>query len=384
MTPHEWLQELLQLMVSKGSSDLFISTGTPPQMKVNGRMIALGDKKLDVDQVRELVLAPMSDMQRTRFEEEREANFAHSLAGVGRFRISAFFQRSQMGMVIRRIQLTIPSLEELRLPDIIKGLSETKRGLVIFVGGTGAGKSTSLAAMIQHRNQTSSGHIICIEDPIEYIHPHQRSIVTQREVGIDTESFEVALRNTLRQAPDVIMIGEIRSRETMEHALTFAETGHLCLATLHANNANQALDRIIHFFPEERHEQVWMDLSLNLKGIVAQQLLPHKSGDGAQRVPAIEVMLRSPLIVDLIRKGAVVEIKDVMKRSQQLGMMTFDKSLYALHQQGLITEEVALAHADSANDLRLMIKFGDSDSAQEAQLDVLNAASRFSLQDDDD
>ena len=384
MTPHEWLHELLQLMVSKGSSDLFISTGTPPQMKVNGRMVALGDKKLSVDQVRELVLAPMSDMQRERFEEEREANFAHSLPGVGRFRISAFYQRSQMGMVIRRIQLSIPSLEELRLPEIIKGLSETKRGLVIFVGGTGAGKSTSLAAMIQHRNQTSSGHIICIEDPIEYIHPHQRSIVTQREVGIDTESFKVALRNTLRQAPDVIMIGEIRSRETMEHALTFAETGHLCLATLHANNANQALDRIIHFFPEERHEQVWMDLSLNLKGIVAQQLLPHKSGNTTQRVPAIEVMLRSPLIVDLIRKGAVVEIKDVMKRSQQQGMMTFDQSLYALHQQGLITEEVALAHADSANDLRLMIKFGDSDSAQEAQLDVMNAASRFSLQGDDD
>ncbi|WP_405282266.1 PilT/PilU family type 4a pilus ATPase [Cobetia sp. Ld8] len=384
MTPHEWLHELLQLMVSKGSSDLFISTGTPPQMKVNGRMVALGDKKLGVDQVRELVLAPMSDMQRERFEEEREANFAHSLPGVGRFRISAFYQRSQMGMVIRRIQLSIPSLEELRLPEIIKGLSETKRGLVIFVGGTGAGKSTSLAAMIQHRNQTTSGHIICIEDPIEYIHPHQRSIVTQREVGIDTESFEVALRNTLRQSPDVIMIGEIRSRETMEHALTFAETGHLCLATLHANNANQALDRIIHFFPEERHEQVWMDLSLNLKGIVAQQLLPHKSGNTTQRVPAIEVMLRSPLIVDLIRKGAVVEIKDVMKRSQQQGMMTFDQSLYALHQQGLITEEVALAHADSANDLRLMIKFGDSDSAQEAQLDVLNAASRFSLQGDDD
>ncbi|AOM02529.1 MULTISPECIES: PilT/PilU family type 4a pilus ATPase [Cobetia] len=383
MTPHEWLQELLQLMVSKGSSDLFISTGTPPQMKVNGRMAALGDKKLGVDQVRELVLAPMSDMQRERFEQEREANFAHSLPGVGRFRVSAFYQRSQMGMVIRRIQLSIPSLEELRLPEIIKSLSETKRGLVIFVGGTGAGKSTSLASMIQHRNQTSSGHIICIEDPIEYIHPHQRSIVTQREVGIDTESFEVALRNTLRQAPDVIMIGEIRSRETMEHALTFAETGHLCLATLHANNANQALDRIIHFFPEERHEQVWMDLSLNLKGIVAQQLLPHKSGNGAQRVPAIEVMLRSPLIVDLIRKGAVVEIKDVMKRSQQQGMMTFDQSLYALHQQDLITEEVALAHADSANDLRLMIKFGDSDSAQEAQLDVMNAASRFSLQDDD-
>ncbi len=384
MTPHEWLHELLQLMVSKGSSDLFISTGTPPQMKVNGRMVALGDKKLSVDQVRELVLAPMSDMQRERFEEEREANFAHSLPGVGRFRISAFYQRSQMGMVIRRIQLSIPSLEELRLPEIIKGLSETKRGLVIFVGGTGAGHSTSLAAMIQHRNQTSSGHIICIEDPIEYIHPHQRSIVTQREVGIDTESFEVALRNTLRQAPDVIMIGEIRSRETMEHALTFAETGHLCLATLHANNANQALDRIIHFFPEERHEQVWMDLSLNLKGIVAQQLLPHKSGNTTQRVPAIEVMLRSPLIVDLIREGAVVEIKDVMKRSQQQGMMTFDQSLYALHQQGLITEEVALAHADSANDLRLMIKFGDSNSAQEAQLDVLNAASRFSLQGDDD
>ncbi|NVN54394.1 PilT/PilU family type 4a pilus ATPase [bacterium Scap17] len=384
MTPHEWLHELLQLMVSKGSSDLFISTGTPPQMKVNGRMVALGDRKLSVDQVRELVLAPMSDMQRERFEEEREANFAHSLPGVGRFRISAFYQRSQMGMVIRRIQLSIPSLEELRLPEIIKGLSETKRGLVIFVGGTGAGKSTSLAAMIQHRNQTSSGHIICIEDPIEYIHPHQRSIVTQREVGIDTESFEVALRNTLRQAPDVIMIGEIRSRETMEHALTFAETGHLCLATLHANNANQALDRIIHFFPEERHEQVWMDLSLNLKGIVAQQLLPHRSGNTTQRVPAIEVMLRSPLIVDLIRKGAVVEIKDVMKRSQQQGMMTFDQSLYALHQQGLITEEVALAHADSANDLRLMIKFGDSDSAQEAQQDVMSAASRFSLQGDDD
>lgn len=380
MTALEGLQRLLCAMVDRLASDLFLSPGAPPCLKVDGKMVTLGETRLDVAQVRELVLAAMNETQRARFEAEHEANFALSLPGKGRFRISAFYQRSQMAMVVRRIEVSVPQLESLGLPDAVARLMSLKHGLVLVVGGTGSGKSTSLAAMIQQRNETHGGHIICIEDPIEFVHPHRRGIVTQREVGIDTDSFEVALKNTLRQAPDVIMIGEIRTRETMEYALAFAETGHLCLATLHANNADQALERIIHFFPAERHEQVWMDLSLNLHAVVAQRLLPRVDGEG--RAVAVELLLRSPLVADLLRNGRVDELKEVMKRSHQQGMQTFDQALCRLCRQGLIREEVALAHADSANDLRLMIKFDgapglDGGSALDA------AADRFSLQEDD-
>lgn len=359
----------LQLMVDKGASDLFITTGVPPSMKINGRMTPVTKDSLTPDQCRAIVLGVMNDEQRQEFQQKRECNFAISARGIGRFRVSAFYQRNLVGMVLRRIEVNIPTVEQLRLPEIIKKLAMTKRGLVIFVGATGTGKSTSLAAMIGHRNKNSAGHIISIEDPIEYIHQHQGCIVTQREVGIDTESFEVALKNTLRQAPDVIMIGEIRSRDTMEHALAFAETGHLCLATLHANNANQALDRIIHFFPADRHGQTWMDLSLNLKGIVAQQLVPTIDGQGRRAV--IEVLLNTPLVADLIRKGEVHELKALMKKSGELGMQTFDQSLYGLYRDGEITYEAALAHADSANDLRLMIKLGS-----ETDADHLNQITR--------
>ncbi|MDT3719149.1 PilT/PilU family type 4a pilus ATPase [Pseudomonas oryzihabitans] len=359
----------LQLMVDKGASDLFITTGVPPSMKINGRMTPITKDSLSPDQCRAIVLGVMNEEQRQEFQQKRESNFAISARGIGRFRVSAFYQRNLVGMVLRRIEVNIPTVEQLRLPEIIKKLAMTKRGLVIFVGATGTGKSTSLAAMIGHRNRNSAGHIISIEDPIEYIHQHQGCIVTQREVGIDTESFEVALKNTLRQAPDVIMIGEIRSRDTMEHALAFAETGHLCLATLHANNANQALDRIIHFFPADRHSQTWMDLSLNLKGIVAQQLVPTTDGQGRRAV--IEVLLNTPLAADLIRKGEVHELKALMKKSGELGMQTFDQSLYALYRDGEISYEAALAHADSANDLRLMIKLGS-----ETDADHLNQVTR--------
>ncbi|MBB2898777.1 PilT/PilU family type 4a pilus ATPase [Pseudomonas sp. AS2.8] len=359
----------LQLMVDKGASDLFITTGVPPSMKINGRMTPVTKDSLTPEQCRALVLGVMNDEQRQEFQQKRECNFAISARGIGRFRVSAFYQRNLVGMVLRRIEVNIPTVEQLRLPEIIKKLAMTKRGLVIFVGATGTGKSTSLAAMIGHRNKNSAGHIISIEDPIEYIHQHQGCIVTQREVGIDTESFEVALKNTLRQAPDVIMIGEIRSRDTMEHALAFAETGHLCLATLHANNANQALDRIIHFFPADRHGQTWMDLSLNLKGIVAQQLVPTTDGQGRRAV--IEVLLNTPLVADLIRKGEVHELKALMKKSGELGMQTFDQSLYGLYRDGEISYEAALAHADSANDLRLMIKLGS-----ETDADHLNQLTR--------
>ncbi|MGF7243241.1 twitching motility protein PilU [Pseudomonas oryzihabitans] len=359
----------LQLMVDKGASDLFITTGVPPSMKINGRMTPVTKDSLTPDQCRAIVLGVMNDEQRQEFQQKRECNFAISARGIGRFRVSAFYQRNLVGMVLRRIEVNIPTVEQLRLPEIIKKLAMTKRGLVIFVGATGTGKSTSLAAMIGHRNKNSAGHIISIEDPIEYIHQHQGCIVTQREVGIDTESFEVALKNTLRQAPDVIMIGEIRSRDTMEHALAFAETGHLCLATLHANNANQALDRIIHFFPADRHGQTWMDLSLNLKGIVAQQLVPTTDGQGRRAV--IEVLLNTPLVADLIRKGEVHELKALMKKSGELGMQTFDQSLYSLYRDGEISYEAALAHADSANDLRLMIKLGS-----ETDADYLNQTTR--------
>ena len=373
-------EKLLRLMVEKGASDLFITAGVPPSMKVHGKILPVTKPPLSPEQTRETVLGVMTEAQRREFAENRECNFAISARGIGRFRVSAFYQRNLVGMVLRRIEINIPTMEELRLPDVLKQLAMTKRGLVIFVGATGTGKSTSLASMIGYRNKHSSGHIISIEDPIEFIHQHQNCIVTQREVGIDTDSFEVALKNTLRQAPDVILIGEVRTKETMDHAVAFAETGHLCLATLHANNANQALDRIIHFFPNEMHQQVWMDLSLNLKAIVAQQLIPTPDGKG--RRAAIEVLLNTPLAADMIRKGEVHELKPLMARSNEVGMQTFDQALYKLYSTGEITYEDALAHADSANDLRLMIKLGSETDGKHLMQD--QQAGGFSLEEEED
>lgn len=350
------IEKLLTLMVEKGASDLFITAGVPPSMKINGTVKPVTNTPLSPEKTRETVLGVMNERQRREFAEDHECNFAISARGTGRFRVSAFFQRNLVGMVLRRIETNIPSVDDLMLPDVIKELAMTKRGLIVFVGATGTGKSTSLAAMIGHRNKNSTGHIISVEDPIEFIHQHQGCIVTQREVGIDTESFDIALKNMLRQAPDVIMIGEVRTKETMEQAITFAETGHLCLCTLHANNANQALDRILHFFPPERHNQLWMDLSLNLKAMVAQQLLP--TADGSGRRAVIEVLLNSPLASDMIRKGEVHSLKELMKKSNEQGMQTFDQALYALYSEGHITYDDALLHADSANDLRLLIKLG--------------------------
>lgn len=355
------IDKLLQIMVEKGASDLFITAGVPPSIKVHGRVLPVTTSPLSPEKTRETVLGVMNESQRRDFVRDKECNFAISARGIGRFRVSAFYQRNLAGMVLRRIETTIPRIEDLGLPEVIKELSMTKRGLVVFVGATGAGKSTSLAAMIGHRNRNSKGHIISVEDPIEYIHQHEGCIVTQREVGIDTSSFEIGLKNMLRQAPDVIMIGEVRSRETMEHAITFAETGHLCLCTLHANNANQALDRILHFFPADRHSQLWMDLSLNLRAIVAQQLIPTPDGKG--RRSCVEVLINTPLAQDLIRKGEVHALKGLMTQSNEQGMLTFDQALYELYKAGEITYKDALAHADSANDLRLMIKLGDENSS---------------------
>ncbi len=368
---------LLTLMVEKGASDLFITAGVPPSLKIHGKIVPVTTTPLSPEKTRETVLSVMNEKQRAEYLDSKELNFAISARGIGRFRCSAFYQRNLTGMVLRRIETTIPRIDDLGLPQIIKDLAMTKRGLVIFVGATGTGKSTSLASMLGHRNRNSKGHIISIEDPIEFIHQHQGCIVTQREVGLDTDSFEIALKNTLRQAPDVILIGEVRSRETMDHAIAFAETGHLCLCTLHANNANQALDRIIHFFPADRHSQLWMDLSLNLRAIVAQQLIPTPDGQG--RRACLEVLLNTPLAADIIRKGEVHELKELMKKSTELGMQTFDQALYELYTQGEITYEDALAHADSANDLRLMIKLG-----AETDADYLsNAANELSLEEDD-
>jgi len=380
VTPTEWLHQLLAIMVKQQASDLLISVGAPPSLKTPDGLTPLGKQGLTEHQVTELVTHTVPEGLRARFQHEHEANFALSLQGKGRFRVSAFQQRNQLAMVIRRISHDIPSLEQLAMPAMLAALAQEKRGLVLVVGGTGTGKSTTLAAMIQQRNETTGGHIISVEDPIEYLHPHKRAIINQREVGIDTESFEVALKNTLRQAPDVILIGEIRTRETMEHALTFAETGHLCLATLHANNANQALDRIIHFFPHERHEQIWMDLSLNLKAVVAQQLLPNNAGG---RSPGVEIMLRSPRIADLISKGEVGAIKETMAKSRDDGMQTFDQALFDLFNSGTVSAEVALAHADSANDLRMMMKFGGANGQAGAGLDS-KVPSGLALRDGDD
>lgn len=351
------IEQLLEQVVKQGASDGFISVDAPPSIKVDGRIFPLSKENITEEQAKELVLSTMREDQQQDFLRHRECNYALSIEGLGRFRASAFVQRGKCGLVLRRIETEIPDIDELGLPPIIKDLAMTKRGLVIFVGATGTGKSTSLASMVGYRNKNSHGHIISIEDPIEFIHEHAGCLVTQREVGMDTESFDVALKNTLRQAPDVIMIGEVRSAETMAQALTFAETGHLCLCTLHANNANQALDRIQSFFPAEMHRQVWMDLSLNLKSMVAQQLIPRKDGKG--RTPVVEVLLNTPLVADYIRKGEVHLIKELMTKSTELGMQTLDQSLVEAYKNGLISSEDALRHADSTNDVRLQIKMLD-------------------------
>ncbi|TAN50937.1 MAG: PilT/PilU family type 4a pilus ATPase [Betaproteobacteria bacterium] len=349
-----FMYDLLRALVGKKGSDLFITANFPPAMKIDGKMTPVSQTPLNSQHTSILARSIMNDKQAAEFESTKECNFAISPAGIGRFRVNAFMQQGNVGAVLRVITTTIPNFEDLRLPSVLKDVAMTKRGLVIFVGGTGSGKSTSLAAMVGYRNENSHGHIITIEDPVEYVHPHKNCIVTQREVGVDTDSWEAALKNTLRQAPDVILIGEIRDREVMEHAIAFAETGHLCLATLHANNSNQAMDRIINFFPEERRQQLLMDLSLNLKGVISQRLLPVKEGKG--RVPAVEVMLNTPLISDLIFKGEVHEIKEIMKKSRELGMQTFDQALFDLYEQNRISYEDALRFADSTNEVRLQIK----------------------------
>jgi twitching motility protein PilU len=350
----KFIYDLLRLMVSKKASDLFITVGFPPAIKLDGKMTPVSQQPLSPQHTSELVRSVMNDRQAAEFEATKECQFAISPANIGRFRVSAFVQMGHVGMVLRTINSKIPTFEELNLPPVLKDVAMTKRGLVIMVGATGSGKSTSLAAMIGYRNHNSYGHIITIEDPVEYVHPHANCLVTQREIGVDTDSWDNALKNTLRQAPDVIMMGEIRDRETMDYAVAFAETGHLCLATLHANSANQALDRIINFFPEERRPQLLMDLSLNLRAMISQRLIPLKEGKG--RIAAVEVMLNSPLIADLIFKGEVHEIKELMKRSRELGMQTFDQHLFELYDNGVISYEDALRNADSVNDLRLAIK----------------------------
>lgn len=356
----KFMQDLLKHMRAKNASDLFITADFPPAMKIDGKVTPVSGQILTAQHTKELARAIMNDRQAEEFEASKECNFAISPGNLGRFRVNAFFQQGRIGMVLRTINSNIPKLEELGLPPVLKDIAMTKRGLVIFVGGTGSGKSTSLAAMVGHRNDNAYDHIVTIEDPIEYVHQHNKSIITQREVGVDTDSWMSALKNTLRQAPDVILIGEIRDRETMDYAIAFAETGHLCMATLHANSTNQALDRIVNFFPEERRQQLLMDLSLNLKAFVSQRLIPHRSGKG--RVAAVEVMLNSPLISELIFKGEVQEIKDVMKRSREIGMQTFDQSLFDLFEHGLISYEDALRNADSVNDLRLQIKLQSAES----------------------
>jgi len=361
----------LKLMVHKKASDLFITAGVAPSIKVNGRIVPITQTPLSAQDARDMVLNVMNPLQREEFEKTHECQFAIGVAGVGRFRVSCFYQRNCVGMVLRRIESKIPTIEELNLLPIVKQLAMTKRGIVIFVGATGAGKSTSLASIVGYRNQNSTGHIITIEDPIEYVHKHEGCIITQRELGIDTDSWENALKNTLRQAPDVILIGEVRTRETMEYAIHFSETGHLVLCTLHANNANQALERIVHFFPEDVREQLYMDLSLNLKGVVAQQLIP--TPDGKSRRVAMEVMLGTPLVQDYIRKGEIHKIKDVMKQSTNLGMCTFDQNLVELYHAGHISYEDALRYADSANEVRLAIKLaqgGDAHSLSQGLGDV--------------
>jgi len=370
----ELIHNLLRGMISKKASDLFITAGFPPAFKVDGKMTPVSNQPLSHQHTQELARSIMNDRQTAEFEATHECNFAISPHGIGRFRVNVFMQQQHVGMVMRTITTKIPDLDELGMPATLKEIVMTKRGLVILVGATGSGKSTTLAAMIGHRNQNSYGHIITIEDPVEYVHEHDHCIITHREVGVDTDSWEAALKNTLRQAPDVILIGEIRDRETMEYAVAFAETGHLCLATLHANSANQALDRIINFFPEERREQLLMDLSLNLKALISQRLIPNKNGIG--RAAAMEILLNSPLISDLIFKGDVHGIKTVMAGSRELGMQTFDQSLYDLFEADAISYEEALKNADSVNDLRLKIKL---DSKHSVNRNVMSGASHLQM-----
>ncbi|MCK2096483.1 PilT/PilU family type 4a pilus ATPase [Thauera aromatica] len=359
----KFMHELLRLMLQKNGSDLFITAGFPPAIKIDGRIVPQSNQLLQPQHTAELARAVMSDRQAAEFETHKECNFGISPAGIGRFRANAYIQQGKVGLVLRTIPQRIPGFDELGLPPVLRDIALAQRGLVIFVGGTGTGKTTSLASMVDFRNENTYGHIITVEDPIEFVHAHKNCIVSQREVGIDTESWEAALKNTLRQAPDVILMGEIRDRETMDYAIAFAETGHLCLATLHANSANQAIDRIINFFPEDRRQQLLMDLSLNLRAIVSQRLLPLKERKG--RVPAVEILLNSPLIADLVFKGNIPEIKEIMKRSRELGMQTFDQALFGLYEDGRISYEDALRNADSVNDLRLQIKLhskhGDHD-----------------------
>ena len=370
----KFINDLLKLMLTRQGSDLFITAEFPPAIKVDGKITKVSPQNLTPAHTLALVRSVMNDKQAAEFERTKECNFAVAPAGVGRFRVNAFVQQGNVGMVLRVIPAELPTIDGLGLPKILKDVSMSKRGLAIMVGATGSGKSTSLAAMVDWRNINSFGHIITVEDPVEFVHPHKNCIVTQREVGLDTDDWEAALKNSLRQAPDVILMGEIRDRETMEHAVAFAETGHLCLATLHANSANQALDRIINFFPEERRAQLLMDLSLNLRAIVSQRLIPKQDGKG--RAAAVEIMLNSPLIADLIFKGEVAEIKEIMKKSRNLGMQTFDQALFDLFEANMITYEDALRNADSVNDLRLQIKL----SSQRAKTTDLSAGTEhFSI-----
>jgi twitching motility protein PilU len=350
----KFMTELLKLMVSKKASDLFITANFPPAIKLDGRVQPVSQQPLSAQHTAELTRSVMNDRQAAEFESSKECNFAISPADIGRFRVNAFMQQGRVGMVLRTIQEKIPTLDELQMPAVLKEVGMAKRGIVVLVGATGCGKSTSLAALLGHRNETSYGHIITIEDPIEYVHPHKNCVITQREVGVDTDSWGAALKNALRQAPDVIVMGEIRDRDTMDYAISFAETGHLCLATLHANNANQAIDRMVNFFPEDRRSQLLMDLSLNLRAMVSQRLIPRKEGKG--RIAAVEILLNTPLISDLIFKGEIHELKELMKKSRELGMQTFDQHLFDLFDAGQVSYEDALRNADSVNDLRLNIK----------------------------
>ncbi len=375
----KYMHDLLRMMVQKDGSDLFITAGAMPSMKVDGAMKPLSSQALSQQHTQVLVASIMNDKQRAEFDETQECNFAINLPGVSRFRVNAFTQRGSVGVVLRVICSEIPNFDDLGLPPILKDIAMTKRGLVIFVGATGSGKSTSLAAMVGFRNENSFGHIITIEDPIEFVHNHKNCIVTQREVGVDTDSYEIALKNTLRQAPDVILIGEIRDRETMEHAIAFAETGHLCLSTLHANSTNQALDRIINFFPEDRRQQLLMDLSLNLKGLISQRLIPNISGNG--RIAAIEIMINTPLMSDMIFKGNVHDIKELIAKSNELGMQTFDQALFDLYEAGEIKFEDALRNADSINDLRLRVKLEGKGAKKN---DLMEGLDDITMEDNDD
>lgn len=370
----KFMNDLLRLMLSKNGSDLFITADFPPAFKIDGKVTPVSNQPLTAAHTLDLARSVMNDKQAAAFEQTKECNFAINPAGLGRFRVSAFVQQGHVGMVLRTITTAIPKFEELGLPAILSEVAMTKRGLVIMVGATGSGKSTSLAAMIGHRNANSYGHILTVEDPIEYVHPHGNCIVTQREVGVDTEDWEAALKNSLRQAPDVIQIGEIRDRETMDHAVAFAETGHLCLSTLHANSTNQALDRIINFFPEDRRQQLLMDLSLNLKAVISQRLIPLKGTKG--RCAAIEILINTPLISDLIFKGQVHEIKEVMKKSREHGMQTFDQALFELYETGRISYEDALRNADSVNELRLAVKLHGKESKE---LDLMNGGHHLGI-----